>query len=312
MTKQKMFIFLTIFCSTIEFCHSIDLSSSAEPGDSFFIPSPIEGEIVNINKSAWEESFPVNNLPQCQSKCHFSAQCRSVVYHEIDNICKLKDVNRLSPDAKFIKEPRIKSFDKRTAPVVPIHITKVEGVKDCKDILTKGHKESGVYMVSNNNLDYVPILCDMEIAGGGWTVIQQRVDGSIHFNRRWNSYKLGFGDFSTNFWFGNDRIHNLTTHYGIDNDIIFDLTKHDKTKVYTAYKEFHIDDESNKYQLHVGSVFDPQIPGGGAVPTGENKGFDYQNGQYFSTLDMDNDSSGSRHCSEEHKGSGSLVVTGCS
>eukprot|EP00111_Clytia_hemisphaerica_P010621 TCONS_00031044-protein len=170
--------------------------------------------------------------------------------------------------------------------------------------MDQGHRISGVYMVSSDNQQYVPILCDMETASGGWTVIQQRVDGSIPFNHTWNSYKLGFGDFSTNFWFGNDRIHNLTTHYGESSEILFDLTKHDGTKVYTAYKDFNIDDESNKYQLHVGSVFDPQIPGGGAVPPGENKGFDHQNGQYFSTLDMDNDSSGSRHCSEEHKGSG--------
>ena len=146
--------------------------------------------------------------------------------------------------------------------------------------------------------------------GGGWTVIQQRVDSSIPFNRTWNSYKLGFGDFSTNFWFGNDRIHNLTTQYNVENEVLFDLTKHDGTKIYTAYKDFHIDDESDKYKLHVGSVFDPEIPGGGKVPTDSNKGLDYQNGQFFSTLDMDNDYSNSRHCSEEHKGSGWWFI-GC-
>ena len=134
-------------------------------------------------------------------------------------------------------------------------------------------------------------------------MIQQRIDGSIPFNRTWNAYKLGFGDFSTNFWFGNDRIHNLTTHYGNENDIIFDLTKHDSTKVYTGYRNFYIDDESNKYQLHVGDLYDPQLPDGSMATTTANKGLDYHDGRYFSTLDADNDPS-VRNCCQEHGLSG--------
>lgn len=42
-------------------------------------------------------------------------------------------------------------------------------------------------------------------------MIQRRVDGSVSFDRSWREYKDGFGDLHSEFWLGNEHIHELST-----------------------------------------------------------------------------------------------------
>lgn len=53
------------------------------------------------------------------------------------------------------------------------------------------------------------VVCLFEIIG--WTVIQRRINGTVDFYRGWNDYKNGFGDLLTEFWLGNEKIHQLTS-----------------------------------------------------------------------------------------------------
>lgn len=53
--------------------------------------------------------------------------------------------------------------------------------------------------------------CDMETAGGGWTVVQNRHDGSLNFNRTWQEYREGFGSPQGEHWLGNAALHALTS-----------------------------------------------------------------------------------------------------
>ena len=44
-----------------------------------------------------------------------------------------------------------------------------------------------------------------------WTIVMQRFDGSLDFNRKWDEYKNGFGKLEQGeFWLGNEKIYLLT------------------------------------------------------------------------------------------------------
>ncbi|XP_066918087.1 ficolin-1-like [Clytia hemisphaerica] len=134
----------------------------------------------------------------------------------------------------------------------------------------------------------------MELAGGGWTVLQQRVDGSVSFDREWVAYKHGFGTFNGNFWLGNDRIHNLTTS-NIQNELLFDLTTLDDSKFYPAYDNFKVDGENERYKLTVGGYVNKEMTGDSFTSSMADS-LDYHNGMEFSTKDRDHDTKADQNC----------------
>ncbi|CAD5208622.1 unnamed protein product [Bursaphelenchus xylophilus] len=87
---------------------------------------------------------------------------------------------------------------------------------NCRDHYNDGDRIGGVRTVDINH-QKIEVFCDQETYGGGWTVIQQRVDGSEPFwNRTWDEYKNGFGALGKNssFYAGNELIHLLSKQYG--------------------------------------------------------------------------------------------------
>ena len=62
--------------------------------------------------------------------------------------------------------------------------------RDCKAHRQNGMRIDGYYTVTMNGYRTTEVYCDQTTYGGGWTVIQRRMDGSVNFYRRWEEYKV--------------------------------------------------------------------------------------------------------------------------
>ncbi|VDI74908.1 Hypothetical predicted protein [Mytilus galloprovincialis] len=92
--------------------------------------------------------------------------------------------------------------------------------RDCTD-LKKLNKMTGVHTIYPDNVHGVKVFCNMEVDGGGWSVIQRRQDGTTNFYRSWSEYKSGFGSPDKNVWLGDSlRYQNgmKFSTYDQDND----------------------------------------------------------------------------------------------
>jgi len=72
---------------------------------------------------------------------------------------------------------------------------------DCQEAYELGIRLPGVYKLSNAQLGLFEAFCSFH-ANHGWTVIQNRFDGSVDFHRYWSEYRDGFGNIDGEHWLG--------------------------------------------------------------------------------------------------------------
>ncbi|XP_066523183.1 fibrinogen-like 2a [Hoplias malabaricus] len=161
--------------------------------------------------------------------------------------------------------------------------------RDCSDYNIMEQKKNGVYRVTpdprNGSFE---VFCEMETYGGGWTVIQHRMNGSVSFNRSWADYKKGFGNLKGEFWLGNDRIHLLTK--AKDMVLRIELEDFAGVREYAKYDEFYVANEFLNYRLSLSGY---SGTAGDAMHFGKNFNHDQK---FFTTRDKDNDKYPSGNC----------------
>ncbi|XP_037120107.1 fibrinogen C domain-containing protein 1-like [Syngnathus acus] len=165
--------------------------------------------------------------------------------------------------------------------------------RDCSDVMATGKSQSGVYSIFSGS-DSFEAYCNMNLDGGGWTVIQRRKDGSVDFFRGWNDYRKGFGDLAGEHWLGLQNIHARTASGAYQ--LRIDFTIFDGRNYYALYDDFSVgrnslDPEKDGYPLHVS---------GYSGNAGDR--FTWHSGMKFSTKDRDQDSQNSGSCANERKG----------
>jgi len=132
-----------------------------------------------------------------------------------------------------------------------------ETLRDCVDWQKHGHQKDGVYEIGDVN-GRISVFCDMTTDGGGWTVFQRRLDGSVSFDRNWEEYKNGFGDAHGEYWLGNEIVHQLNKD--VRTKIRIEAEKVDGERRNATFEGFWLEDEENNYKLHSG------------IPTGNETG----------------------------------------
>ncbi|XP_019637008.1 PREDICTED: angiopoietin-2-like [Branchiostoma belcheri] len=160
--------------------------------------------------------------------------------------------------------------------------------RDCAEIYEGGSTTSGVYLVTLQNNTPVEVYCDMDTNGGGWTVIQRRIDGTVPFNRNWEEYKRGFGNKDGEHWLGNDNIHLLT------NQKDYRLQLFTNNMALTCSRGFFkVSDERNDYRPDHGK---------GKPNSNCDRLIKDTFGQAFSTVDRDNDNVQTISCAKLYGG----------
>ncbi|XP_059899716.1 microfibril-associated glycoprotein 4-like [Gadus macrocephalus] len=199
-------------------------------------------------------------------------------------------LRRLRPGS--VTRPRCgEERDGRPGPPVPAHFNtgplRFPHPADCSEELLNGRGSQGRWRSSWGGAPGVPlpVYCDMETDGGGWTVFQRRSDGSIDFFRGWKDYVKGFGELGGEFWMGLDNLHLLTS--GADMSLRVDLRDGEEA-AYARYSTFRV--AKRNYRLSVA---------GYSGTAGDS--MSYHSGRPFSTRDRDPDRSITR-CAVSYRG----------
>ena len=122
--------------------------------------------------------------------------------------------------------------------------------KNCAELYKSGQRISGVYTIDPDGSGAFDVFCDQTTAGGGWTVFQKRLDGSVDFYRGWSDYKNGFGNLNGEFWLGLEKIYRLTK---TKNRLRVDLEDTTGKTAYAEYGMFAVASERTKYKLSLGT-----------------------------------------------------------
>ena len=89
----------------------------------------------------------------------------------------------------------------------------------------------------------------MTTEGGGWTVFQRRMNGSVDFYLGWESYRTGFGNLNGEFWLGNDNLHRLTEKSNMM--LRVDMEDYSSVRKYAEYTTFSVAYVSDNYRLAI-------------------------------------------------------------
>ncbi|XP_023165521.2 microfibril-associated glycoprotein 4-like [Drosophila hydei] len=105
-----------------------------------------------------------------------------------------------------------------------------------------------VHVIKPRGVEPFEALCNGEVAGPGWIVIQQRLDGSVNFRRNWTEYQKGFGSLRGEFFMGLEILHRITVSEPYE--LYIQLEDFENATRYARYDLFEIGSAEEDYALN--------------------------------------------------------------
>ncbi|XP_034109473.1 ficolin-1-like [Drosophila albomicans] len=234
---------------------------------------------------------------QCASYCYQVIKPFIQITHE----CHQKDAKIADLIEQLAKYKAAESQNKELLEITANLVDIKEMISEMKTQLNKSHNvqenehntqntlNSGLKMIKVPGLEVFPVLYNNHIAGPGWIVIQQRLNGDQSFYRDWAAYREGFGDITENgeFFIGLEKLHRmLSTNQ--PNELYIRMEHVNKIVRIAHYDNFNVGDEVSGYKLlslgkHLGNSTD-------ALRRNEK--------MKFTTFDRDNDAHISSNCAQ--------------
>ncbi|XP_068449484.1 fibroleukin [Clinocottus analis] len=218
-------------------------------------------------------------LTECDLHCH--SQALGAMAKRLESAAVGREGER--DLLLFLKS--ITQYPPTVAPLERLH------PQDCAEIYRLGIKETGIYTIQPDlHRPALEAKCDMETAGGGWTVIQNRRDGSLDFNRTWQEYREGFGSPQGEHWLGNTALHALSS--AGQHQLRIELEDWHQQKRHAIYNHFKVASEAQRYRLTA-----REYSGDAGNALSYSKRYNHDT-RAFSTADRDHDRYAAGNCGQ--------------
>lgn len=167
--------------------------------------------------------------------------------------------------------------------IANVYITNAEAINatqypaNCVEAIGESNK-NGIYkiLIPEYSSEPFEVFCGGDSTHGrGWIVILRREDGSVNFERDWESYKKGFGDLDCDFFIGMEKLYAITAK---PVKLLIALWDFDNGYAYQTYEKFAIGSEREWYAL--------QKLGASNGTAGDS--LSYAKGAKFATVDYNN------------------------
>ncbi|XP_060654727.1 fibrinogen-like protein 1 [Drosophila nasuta] len=239
------------------------------------LESEINSQQTTINQLTLHLSDKSNNLEICE------VQLKKLNSSLIEKDEKIQNITEHQKTISLKLEERQTMLFKKDK---DIRICQAENIKLNRSYLTKMNSSSclpfeeypGVHEIKVSGVGSFDVLCDSQVAGLGWIVIQQRIGGEENFARDWATYRKGFGSLDSDFFLGLEKIYRLTSQQQYE--LYIHLVAEDGNSFYAQYDDFKISDEDHGYSLSLGK-FKGNI----------KDAMTYSENMKFTTFDRDND-----------------------